>query len=337
MRTCAAPSFTPKRALKLKVGFEISISLSLSFPGLELWSAFPFRGGLLIGLRRIGLSAPAPVRPVDNMTAPTPIIVLPGANGKVYLSTFSADAEEQEKFSAIRYPGWQSYIAKGLSAEALIGDIVSQIVALAPQGPIRIVGISIGGHFGYAAALRLQASGREIAGFCAIDTFMIASSAPRVGWARRALELGVKLVYERRVGDFGVFIRSNFWRALLRLAGNRLLNLLRIFGSSGRLPFAFARPSSRRRAEYATVASGICALDRVTLMLGRLRCWHRRYFGLRRAQMMIQHGAFDARVSRSLKLREPTRRFSIQRILLSWRNLFFNRTHLWFSATERGE
>ena len=30
--------------------------------------------------------------------------------------------------------------------------------------------------------------------------------------------------------------------------------------------------------------------------------------------MMIQHGAFDARLSRSLKLREPTRRFSIQRI-----------------------
>lgn len=289
-------------------------------------------------LRRVGLRGPAPARPVDSMTAPTPIIVLPGANGKVYLSTFSAKAEEQKKFSAIKYPGWQSYIAKGLSAEALIGDIVSQIVALAPQGPIRIVGISIGGHFGYAAALRLQASGREIAGFCAIDTFMIASSAPRVGWARRALELGVKLVYERRVGDFGVFIRSNFWRALLRLAGNRLLNLLRIFGSSGRLPFAFAidpvleeelsmRLLLRESAPWiGSLDVGPVALLAPALLLRTSESanddptWRLRCPGIEIIEIAGTHQTI----------------FDPENII-SLRNLFFNRTHLWFSASEGGE
>ena len=44
----------------------------------------------------------------------------------------------------------------------------AEIDARIPYGPIRLVGLSMGGHFAYAAALRLQGMGREIAGFCAI-------------------------------------------------------------------------------------------------------------------------------------------------------------------------
>ena len=62
-----------------------------------------------------------------------------------------------------------------------------------PRGPNRIVGNSIGGHFGYAVALHLQAAGREIAGFCAIDSFMITSSEPSAGRQRRALVNAVDL------------------------------------------------------------------------------------------------------------------------------------------------
>ena len=108
------------------------------------------------------------------------------------------------------------------------------------KGPVRIVGISIGGHFGYAAALRLQAIGREIAGFCAIDTFMIVFSKPSAGWEGRALAQGLELLRRRRFGEFARFFRSKFWRVLVRLAGSRLPSLLQRFSSSSRLPLISA-------------------------------------------------------------------------------------------------
>jgi thioesterase domain-containing protein len=114
--------------------------------------------------------------------------------------------------------------------------LVEQIVTKVPRGPIHIVGLSIGGHFGYAAALRLQAMGREIAGLCAIDSFMIVSAEPSAGWKGRALAEGLELLRGRRFGEFIRFVRSKFWRAMLRLAGNRLPGLLQRFSPSGKLP-----------------------------------------------------------------------------------------------------
>jgi thioesterase domain-containing protein len=170
------------------------------------------------------------------MGVTTPFIVLPGASGKApSLTIFGANPGDEVDFKTINYPGWQRYSAEGFSAEVLIADLVSQIESMVPQGPIRILGISIGGHFGYAAALRLQAGGREISGFCAIDTFMIASAAPRVGWKSRALEHGLSLLRERRMGELGVFVRSRSWRSLLRLAGDRLPSVMQLLKSSGRL------------------------------------------------------------------------------------------------------
>jgi thioesterase domain-containing protein len=103
----------------------------------------------------------------------SPVIFLPGADGCApNLDVFRESVDDIE---VIGYPGWRRHVADGFSAEVLITDLVAQIVTRVPRGPIRIVGFSIGGHFGYAAALRLQGMGREIAGFCAIDTFMMVS------------------------------------------------------------------------------------------------------------------------------------------------------------------
>ena len=128
------------------------------------------------------------------------------------------------------------------SAQILIQELAAQIEATVPRGPIRIVGNSIGGHFGYAVALHLQAAGREIAGFCAIDSFMITSSEPSAGWQRRALVNAVDLVRKARFVEFVKLARSKFWRAGLRLAGARVPGLLRKFGASGRLPMAAVDP-----------------------------------------------------------------------------------------------
>jgi thioesterase domain-containing protein len=165
---------------------------------------------------------------------PCSVIFFPGAGGGAPdLDALREDTNDRTRFEVIHYPEWKNCMRKNFSADAMISCLAGQIAATVPQGPIRIVGNSIGGHFGYAAAVRLQAMGREIAGFCAIDSFMIASSGPSAGWKRRALAEGVELIAKGRFGEFAHFLRSKFWRALIRLAGGRLPWLLQRLRSTG--------------------------------------------------------------------------------------------------------
>jgi thioesterase domain-containing protein len=202
-----------------------------------------------------------------------PIIFLSGAGGGAPdLDVFRDGVDDTTRFEVIGYPGWLRYVADGFSAEVLIADLAAQIVAKVPHGPIRIVGLSIGGHFGYAIALHLQATGREIAGLCAIDSFMIASSEPSAGWKGRALEQGFELLRKRRIGEFMRFLRSKFWRALLRLAGSRLPKWFQRSSSSRRLPLVSAfdpifEEELSMRLLIQAVAPWIASLDRDPVIL----------------------------------------------------------------------
>jgi len=165
----------------------------------------------------------------------SPVMFLSGAGGGAPdLDMFRDGVDDTTRFEVIGYPGWRRYVADGFTAEALIAELASLIVAKVPRGPIRIVGLSIGGHFGYAIALHLEAVGREIAGFCAIDSFMFVSSKPSAGWKGRALGEALELLRKRRIGDFVRFLRARFWRALVRLAGSRLPGLFRVLSFSSR-------------------------------------------------------------------------------------------------------
>jgi thioesterase domain-containing protein len=169
------------------------------------------------------------------------VLFFPGAGGgSPDLTAFRAGPQDLTPFETIKYPGWRRYVADDFSPESLIAELAAQAAARVPEGPIRIVGVSIGGHFGYAVALHLQALGREIAGFCAIDTFMITSSKPSPGWQARALAQGYELLRKRQLGMLLGFARSKFWRALLRLSESRLTPLLRGVPSSGQ-PLALSR------------------------------------------------------------------------------------------------
>ncbi len=201
------------------------------------------------------------------------IIYLSGAGGGAPdLNVFREGIDDTTRIEVIGYPGWKRYVADGFSAEALIADLAEEIAIRVPLGPIRIIGHSIGGHFGYAAALRLQSMGREIAGLCAIDSFMIASSKPTSGWRSRAFVQGLQLLRERRFGEFTRFLRSKFWRALVRLAGSRLPTLLQRFSSSSHLPSVsrfdpiFEEELSMRLL-IREVAPWIASLDREPLAL----------------------------------------------------------------------
>jgi thioesterase domain-containing protein len=168
------------------------------------------------------------------MTSPSnPLVFLPGAgNHEPDLGTLRSGPDDPTRFEVIYYPGWRTMVSGGFSADTLIDELARGIASKVPQGPIRIVGLSIGGHFGYAAALRLQASGRKIAGFCAIDSFMVTTEARTPGWKGRALAEAWELIRKRRPRAFLEMLRSKFWRAALRLEGGRLLPLMRRFASS---------------------------------------------------------------------------------------------------------
>lgn len=156
------------------------------------------------------------------------IIFLPGTGGELpNFSGFNVGRGDSCRFEALTYPGWRQYVSKGFTIETLIADLEAQIVTKVPEGPIRIVGYSVGGHFGYAAAVRLRAIGREVAGFCAIDLFMIDLLEPSAAWKTRALNDAIEILRRGNISEFNRFIRSKFWRGLFRLAGSRLSTLIR--------------------------------------------------------------------------------------------------------------
>ena len=166
-------------------------------------------------------------------TASHPILFLPGAGGVAPdLSLFKDGPDDPTLFQTISYPGWRRYAADDFSAEVLLADLELRIVAAVPEGPICLIGLSLGGHLSYALALRLQAAGREMAGLCLIDSFMIESAGPSAGWQGRALAEALELLRQRRLSEFVCFVRSKFWRALLRLSPGGLTSLLQKSNSS---------------------------------------------------------------------------------------------------------
>lgn len=200
------------------------------------------------------------------------IAFLPAAGGDAPdLDVLRNGPADLNDIAVIDYPGWRRYITEGYSADALIDDLAVKIAATIPAGPIRIVGVSIGGHLGYAVGLRLLAQGRDIAGLCAIDSMMIGSSQPSPGWKRRALELALEQLRGLRLGDLMRFMRSRLWRSLARAPGDRLPWMAR--RCSAGLPLLFAldpifEQELSMRLLIRTVAPWLASADRNPVALG---------------------------------------------------------------------
>lgn len=156
-----------------------------------------------------------------------PVIVLPGASGHAPdCAPFCADPSDRERFVALRYPSWQSYAGAGLSGDALVNALAEDIRQRVPQRPVVLLGVSIGGHFAYATALRLESLGCSVAGLCVIDagTIAVARSAH---WKARLVADAADLLRRGRPGAVLLLARHLAWRGLFRLAGDRLPALAR--------------------------------------------------------------------------------------------------------------
>jgi thioesterase domain-containing protein len=157
-----------------------------------------------------------------------PVIFMTGAGGAAPdLSVLRSGPEDELEFQTVGYPGWRRYIAEDFSAPALLTELTDEVVRRVPAGPIAFLGLSLGGHFSYAIALELLARGREVAGVCLIDSFMVHSAGPRKGWIGRAVEDALVPLRRGQGGEFLRYLLSKVYRAFLRLAGDRLAGLLR--------------------------------------------------------------------------------------------------------------
>ena len=169
-----------------------------------------------------------------TMEPDTPFVFLPGSGNQAPdLNLLRSGPLDNLHFETIHYPDWRSYGKGAFKPEALIDELAAKILKIVPEGPIRIAGLSIGGHFGYAAALQLLRRGHTIACFCAIDSFMFDTAAATAGWQGRALSEALQMVRSRRAGDLLEFARSRSWRLMLRLSGGRLPGLIRGLSSIG--------------------------------------------------------------------------------------------------------
>lgn len=189
------------------------------------------------------------------------MIFLPGASSIAPdLLALRSGPDDALEFQTVGYPGWRRYIAKDFSAFALLTELTDEVERRVPAGPIALLGMSLGGHFSYAIALELLARGREVAGVCLIDSFMVHSAGPRKGWVRRAVEDALDPLRRGQVAEFQRHLRSKVYRAFLRLAGARLVWVLRRRSSAVADPLLESEISMRLLLRET--APWIASLDR---------------------------------------------------------------------------
>lgn len=179
-----------------------------------------------------------------------PLIVLPGASGHAPdCAPFCADPSDRDRVVALCYPGWQAHVDAGLTAEALVDALAAQVMDHVPQAPMVLLGVSIGGHFAYATALRLESLGRSVAGLCIIDSGTI-TAARSAQWKARLVSHAADLLRRGRPGALALHARQLAWRGLFRLAGDGLPALARDYAMPlrriGGIDPAFAEELSMR-------------------------------------------------------------------------------------------
>jgi thioesterase domain-containing protein len=170
------------------------------------------------------------------------------------------------RFQRISYPSWRWYTDHDPSLAALVDELVRQIEITVPEGPIAILGFSIGGHFGYLTALKLQEARRQITAFCAVDALRVHSAAASPGWLGRAAKKCMGLISKRQFADLLIVFRSRFWRTLLRLCQGRLLTIARAVDAAGVLKILFHTDpllvdELKMRLLIQTTAPGLAAID----------------------------------------------------------------------------
>jgi len=71
---------------------------------------------------------------------------------------------------AVDYGDWQHWTAPGFGPEQLVARVAEHIAAAQPDGELRLLGYSVGGHLGFATIQRLRQMGRTVGLLGILDT-----------------------------------------------------------------------------------------------------------------------------------------------------------------------
>ena len=154
----------------------------------------------------------------------------------------------------VAYPPWRTQVKNpSFDFEALVGDVVAQVITHAPAGPILLAGYSFGGIAAFAVAMRLRDAGRPIQFLGLLDTEV----QPWVDFVT------------------GVPYPAMTWRR--ELSG--FIAALRRGDATGKLAFALARELSKPRWKgllqlFARVPPGKLHGGFLTLLDRDLLSWH---------------------------------------------------------------
>ncbi len=108
-------------------------------------------------------------RPASPATS-SRVFLLPGARGDTPgLAGLRADCLAVASMQLLAYPDWREMLRAGLTVEGIVESALVQIRAMAPAGPLCLVGYSFGVHIAFAAACMLESEGREVAQLVLID------------------------------------------------------------------------------------------------------------------------------------------------------------------------
>lgn len=161
------------------------------------------------------------------------VFMLPGAGGAepgtAWLRVACAPALA---VTQLHYGNWIEFQRPDFDFTTLFNRLLSQILAEAPTGPIRIIGYSMGGKLAWLLAARLEQMGHELAGLVMLDTPSPRSTVDVHGVVDRAHPSLTwktewrQLQQAHQVGRLRVMLARIAARRLLAPRGQKLLHLL---------------------------------------------------------------------------------------------------------------
>jgi thioesterase domain-containing protein len=116
-----------------------------------------------------------------------------------------------------------------------------QVRAKASNGPVLILGYSLGAQIGWGFAHRFQRVGGTVAFFGAINGRVVATDKPDGHWLWRATRDFASDLLRGDIRAVGAFISSRFSRLLQRAAGSDLPKMAGRWARRGRLPWLLSR------------------------------------------------------------------------------------------------
>jgi thioesterase domain-containing protein len=141
----------------------------------------------------------------------------------------------------ITYPEWRNLTDPDRAMEHVLNGVERQVRAKVSNGPVLILGYSLGAQIGWGFAHDLQRAGGTVAFFGAINGRVVATHKPDGRWLRRAVGEFASELLRGDIRAVGAFISSRFSRLLQRAAGGDLPKMADGWARRGRLPWLLSR------------------------------------------------------------------------------------------------